>query len=104
LFYRSFFKILQKITFRAHKLSRILSIRESFCARKFLCAKVSALKVQALLVLSVTVELNPGPVKSKKSNFSFAVWNLDSIPAREYARIPLIETFQSTYNVDIFGV
>ena len=60
--------------------------------------------LQTLLFLSGTVKLNPGPVKSKVANLSFAVWNLDSIPARNYARIPLIETFQSTYNVDIFGV
>ena len=32
------------------------------------------------------------------------MWNLDSIPARDYTRIPLIESFQSTYNFDIFGV
>ena len=60
--------------------------------------------LQALLSLSGTVKLNPGPVKSKVANLSFALWNLDSIPARNYARIPLIETFQSTYNVDIFGL
>ena len=35
------------------------------------------------------------------ANLSFALWYLDSIPARNYARI---DTFQSTYNVDIFGV
>ena len=29
---------------------------------------------------------------------------MDSIPARDYARIPLIETFQATYDFDIFGV
>ena len=60
--------------------------------------------LQTLLFLSGTVELNPGPVKSKVTNLSFAVWNLDSIPARNYARIPLIETFQSIYNFDIFGI
>ena len=32
------------------------------------------------------------------------VWNLDSIPAREYAIIPLIETLQATYSFDLFGV
>ena len=53
--------------------------------------------------LSGTIEINPGPVKTKKNNFSFAVWDLDSIPARDYERIPLIESFQSTYNFDIFG-
>jgi len=57
-----------------------------------------------LLIVSGTVEINPGPDRTKKSNFSFAVWNLDSIPARNFARIPLIETFQATYDFDLFGV
>ena len=46
---------------------------------------------------------NPGPVKLTKTKLSFAVWNLDGIPARDYARIPLIESFQATYDFDIFG-
>ena len=56
-----------------------------------------------LLIISGTVEINPGPHPSKK-NFSFAFWNLDSLPARDFARIPLIETLQSTYDFDMFGV
>ena len=59
--------------------------------------------MKSLLILSGTVEINPGPV-TKKTSLSFAVWNLDSIPARDYARIPLIESFQATYEFDIFGV
>ena len=55
----------------------------------------------SLLIISGSVEKNPGP---DKSHLSFAVWNLDSIPAREYARIPLIETLQATYSFDLFGV
>ena len=50
--------------------------------------------LQILLTISGT-EVNPGPDQSKK-NLTFAVWNLDSIPARDFARIPLIETFQAT--------
>ena len=50
------------------------------------------------------IEVNPGPILSKKTKLSFAVWNLDSIPARDFARIPLIETFQATYDFDLFGV
>ena len=38
------------------------------------------------------------------TGISFAVWNLDSIPARNFAKIPLIETFQATYDFDIFCV
>ena len=60
--------------------------------------------LQILLFLSGTIEINPGPDKNKQTNLSFAVWNLDSIPARDYARLPLIESFQSIYNYDIFGV
>ena len=59
--------------------------------------------MKSLLILSGTVEINPGPV-TKKARLSFAVWNLDSIPARDYARIPIIESFQATYEFDIFGV
>ena len=41
---------------------------------------------------------------TKKNKSSFAVWNLDSLPARIFARIPLIESFQATHEFDIFGV
>ena len=53
-----------------------------------------------MLLLMAGIESNPGPDKS----LSFAVWNLDSLPARDYARIPLIESFQATYKFDIFGI
>ena len=36
---------MRKYVFRAHKLLRIFEIRESLCARKFVRAKVCALKV-----------------------------------------------------------
>ena len=39
-----------------------------------------------------------------KHNFSFVVWNLDSLPARDFARIPLTESLQAPYDFDMFGV
>ena len=54
-----------------------------------------------LLIISGTVHTNQDPVKLTKTKLSFAVWNL---PARDFARIPLIESFQATYDFDIFGV
>ena len=60
--------------------------------------------LQTLLILSGNIENNPGPNQKIKTRLSFAVWNLDSLPARQFARIPLIETFQATYDFDIFGV
>ena len=32
------------------------------------------------------------------------MWNLDSLRARDYARIPLIDSFQAEYKLDMFGV
>ena len=34
----------------------------------------------------------------------FSIWNLDSLPARDFARIALIESLQATYDFDFFGV
>ena len=60
------------------------------------------LSVVSLLLIMAGIETNPGP--NPRKNLSFAVWNLDSLPARDYARIPLIESFQAEYKFDIFGV
>ena len=59
--------------------------------------------MQILLIIS-GIEVDPGHVLSKKTKLSFAVWNLDRIPAREFERILLNETFQATYDFDLFGV
>ena len=56
-----------------------------------------------LLLISGSVEKNPGPKRHEKNSLSFAMWNLDSIPARDYCRLPLIESFQAVYDFDIFG-
>ena len=60
------------------------------------------LVVQSMLLILAGIEINPGPNTTK--NLSFAVWNLDSLPARDFARIPLIEAFQATYKFDVFGI
>ena len=52
--------------------------------------------ISCLLILTGNVEENPGPLYTKLNNFSFAVWNLDSIDARDYAQIPLKHFRQST--------
>ena len=52
-------------------------------------------------ILLSDVELNPGP---NTSIFRFCSWNLNSIFAYDFARIPLIETYNSVYNYDLLGV
>ena len=51
---------------------------------------------ETLLIISGTVEVNAGPAAKKT--------NLQSIPARGHARIPLILSLQATCKFDIFGV
>ena len=60
------------------------------------------LLVLGMLLIMAGIESNPGP--TSKKNLSFAMWNLDSLPARNYARIPLIESLQAEYKFDMFGV
>ena len=93
-----------KIFFGLHTIPRSIkcSLTCSFIKYKNLIIFFTVLQI--LLFSSGTVEVNAGPDKSKKTNLSFAVWILDSIPARDFARIPLIETLQATYDFDIFGV
>ena len=54
--------------------------------------------LQILLLISGTVEINPGP-RTFKKKISFAIWNLDSLPTRDFARIPLIESLHATYDL-----
>ena len=98
------FKSPVKIFFGLHTIPRSIKylLTCSFIKYKNLIFFFTVLQI--LLFISGTVEVNLGPDKSKKTNLSFAVWNLDSIPARDFARIPLIETLQATYDFDIFGV
>ena len=54
-----------------------------------------------LLTTTGTIETNPGPPVNK---LNFAVWNLDSLLARDGVKKSVIEGLDSSYNFDIFGV
>ena len=85
------------------KIQNSFKFLKKHFSKKLKNASFFIIVLHILLVIS-GIEVNPGPTLSKKSKLSFAVWNLDSIPARDFARIPLIESFQASYNFDIFGV
>ena len=53
------------------------------------------------ILLSGDIEPNPGP---NTSMFSFCSWNLNSIRAHDFVRIPLIEAYNSVYNYDLLGI
>ena len=99
----AFFKI-TLFSFDLYEIFRHVTILSRFTLPdklKNLIFFVSVLQV--LFFISGTVELNPGPVSPQKK-LSFAVWNLDSLPARNFARIPLIESLQNINDFDMFGV
>ena len=52
-----------------------------------------------LLVNSGDIETNPGPRKS--SPIKFCRWNLNGLAAHDFIKVPLIEAFISTHNLDI---
>ena len=52
-----------------------------------------------LLLQSGDIEINPGPMKSSRMNFSH--WNLNGITAHDFFKAPLIEGFIKANNVDI---
>ena len=107
-FAKYFVFVFSKINFLPYYISATIrythSLFKSHFSEKTKNILFFAIVLQILLFISGTVETNPGPDTSKKNNLSFAVWNLDSLPARDFARIPLIETLQATYDFDMFGV
>ena len=54
-----------------------------------------------LLISSGSVETNPGPYTNSQNRLSFAMWNLDSLPARDYSRIPIVESLQVVHNFEL---
>ena len=61
-----------------------------------------SLVLRLLLLQSGDVEPNPGPPSPKL--LSFAVWNVDSLLARDNVKKSLIESIQSINNFDMFGI
>ena len=56
-----------------------------------------------MLLVIAGLEVNPGP-NAKINKYSFAVWNLDSIMARNKSKIPLIESLNAIYKYSLFGL
>ena len=57
---------------------------------------------QLLISLSGDIEQNPGP--NRNGFFKCCHWNLNSISAREQAKIPIIEAYTSLHHYDIFAI
>ena len=57
-----------------------------------------------LLIFSGSVRTNPGPNSNSQNRLSFAMWDWDSLPSRNYSRISIVESLQAVHNFDIFAI
>ena len=54
------------------------------------------------LFICCDVELNPVPKNTDSShNFSLCHWNLNSLLAHDFSKLPLIEGYNTHYNFDM---
>jgi len=61
-----------------------------------------AATINSMLLLLAGIEKNPGPEPGGK--LSFATWNVNSLLARQRAKIPVIEALQNSYDFHIFSI
>ena len=54
-----------------------------------------------LLLLSGDVEINPDPKRTPKASLSICHWNLNSIPAHNYAKLSLLRAYLVFHKFDI---
>ena len=47
------------------------------------------------------IEPNPGPIGKQSQNFSFCHWNLNNLPAHNYAKVPLLQVFNTLHKFDL---
>ena len=57
--------------------------------------------ISILIYLSGDIETNPGPVTNFSQGFKICHWNLNSIPTDNFVKVPLIEVYALTHNLDI---
>ena len=73
----------------------------------FLLGFVYIYSFRFLLILSGSVERNPGPPRASKNmngRIRFAHWNINSLLARNGDKIRQIEALQSVEKFDVFGL
>ena len=54
-----------------------------------------------LLLTHSDIEANPGPRGKHSQYFSFCHWNLNSLPAHNYEKVPLLEAFNTLHKFDL---
>ena len=57
--------------------------------------------ISILIYLSGDIETNPGPVTNYSQGFKICHWNLNSLPTDNFIKIPLLEAYAISHNIDI---
>ena len=55
-----------------------------------------------LILQHSDIEPNLGPTGKYSQNFSFFHWNLNSLPAQNYTKVPLLQAFNTLHKFDLF--
>ena len=58
--------------------------------------------ISILIYLSGDIETNPGPVTNYSQGFKICHWNLNSLPTDNFIKIPHLEAYAISHNIDIF--
>ena len=51
--------------------------------------------------MSGDIETNPGPVTNYSQGFKICHWNLNSLPTETFVKIPHLEAYAISHNIDI---
>ena len=51
--------------------------------------------------MSGDIEANPGPVTNFSQDFKICHWNLNSLPTDNFVKVPHLEAYAITHNIDI---
>ena len=54
-----------------------------------------------LICLSGDIETNPGPVTNFSQYFKICHWNLNSLPTDNFVKVPHLQAYAITHNIDI---
>ena len=57
--------------------------------------------ISTLIYLSGDIETNPGPVTNFSQEFKICHWNLNSLPTDNFVKVPHLEAYAITHNIDI---
>ena len=80
--------------------TRISNIPALACNIPKIC--LIAATINSMLLLLAGIERNPGPMPGGK--LSFANWNVNSLLARQRAKLPIIEALQASTDFHIFSI